>query len=482
MSRNDKNDVPETILDVPRRSVGFGPPTKAEVKRRGLDLTGGPILKTVLLLAVPVIASNFLNIAINMADLKMVGYIGTDTQAGIILSNNLLMILFALGWGTSFATITLVAQHSGANREQEAKVSAAHSLLFALILGVLMILIGNIFIPKLILFYNADPVVNEHAISYLKIIFDYLPFYFLLFIGTAVMQGRGDTVSPLIIMLVVNLLNIFLNYCLIFGNFGFPEMGIRGAAVGSVVGRGIGAAIIIAMLMSGKYLLTLKPSDFSPRWIEFWKLLRLGIPNSGQAVMRNFNVMILYRILSLTAVKTVAQTSLGVGFTSEAFGFLPLIGLSIANGTMVGQNLGAGLPDRAEEAAWTAWKTALALMVIPCIVFLVAPQVIVRFFSQDEAVIASVTWYLRINAVVQLFQSGFVLTGALRGAGDALRPLYIHILGQWIIRLPLAYLLSTYTSLDEKGVWTAMAISSIIECCVYIFLFRTGYWKKIRVN
>jgi len=308
-----------------------------------------------------------------------------------------------------------------------------------------------------------------------------MPFYFLIFMGAAVMQGLGDTLTPLIIMALINGVNIFLNYVLIFGAWGFPELGIVGAATGSVIARGLGSIALIIILISGRYRMVLRLPDFRPYIAEFWGFLRLGIPNSLQSLLRNANVIFLYRVLSLTYLPTVAQASLGIGFHSEAFAFIPLMGLFIATGTMVGQNLGAGKPERAEQSAWAALKSAFVLMLIACLLFLLIPEKIVGIFSKDPAVLVTGSWYLRINAITQIFQSCFVLIGCMRGAGDSISPLKAHIIGQWIIRLPLAYILTTSTGLEEWGVWLAMATSSAIESTIYFWLFKSGRWKKIKI-
>jgi len=450
-------------------------------RARGLDLVNGPIFSTTLRLAVPVIASNILNLAIGIADMIMVGALGKEALAALVLARSLIMLLFAIGFGTSFATITYVSQHAGAGRYRMARSSASHALMFAALLGFAMMAIGNLFLPTLMSFFNAEPDVTAHAVSYADVFFDYIPFFFLIFLGTAVMQGLGDTITPLIIMAGMNVVNIFLNYLLIFGAWGFPEMGIVGAAVATAVARGLGSLAIIAILVSGKYRMTLRLADFRPYVHEFWGILRLGIPNSLQNLLRNANVILLYRVLSLTYLPTVAQASLGVGFSAEAIAFVPLMGLFTATGTMVGQNLGAEKPQRAEQAAWAALRVGLSLMTVACLAFLLIPERIVSLFNTDPAVISSGSWYLRINSITQIFQACFVLVGCLRGAGDSIRPLRAHITGQWLIRLPLAYLLATRAGLEEWGVWLAMAASSAIESMIYFWLFRKGDWKRIRI-
>jgi len=465
----------------PARAESPSTPANGIAKARGLDLTNGPVFQTTIRLAVPVILSHLLNLALGMADMIMVGRLGKEAIASLVLANSLLMLLFAIGWGTSFAVITYVSQRTGAGKHKGARRAASHAIMFAGILGLVMMGIGNLFLPGLVGFFNAEPLVADLAVRYADLIFDFMPFYFLIFLGSAIMQGLGDTVTPLIIMACINAVNIFINYVLIFGKFGFPALGIVGAAVGSVIARGIGSVAIIIILVSGFYKIALKLPDFKPYLSEFWGILRLGIPNSAQSLLRNFNVMILYRILSLTSLRTVAQASLGVGFHSEALAFIPLMGLFLATGTMVGQNLGANKPDRAEQAAWAALKTAFVLMTIAAIIFMVFPGYIVRIFNDDPGVVRSGSAYLRINAITQIFQSCFVLIGCLRGAGDSVRPLLTHITGQWVIRLPLAYLLVKLTGLQEWGVWIAMATSAAIEGSIYFWLFRKGDWKKMRI-
>ncbi|HDS29402.1 MAG TPA: MATE family efflux transporter, partial [Firmicutes bacterium] len=438
--------------------------------RGRLDLVNGPVFKTMLLLAGPVVVSHLLNLAIGIADVVMVGKLGTEAQTALVISMSVIMLLNAIALGNGFATITYVSQHTGAGNEHLARRSAAHSLMLAVILGIAIALVASIVLVPLVAFLNSEQNVTDNAINYSRMMLTYAAFFFLLFICISIMQGLGDTVTPLIIMLCMNALNILLNFLLIFGKFGFPEMGIMGAATGSVISRAVGAFIVIVFLASGKYRMTLRFPDFKPIIIEFWNILRLGIPNSLQSLLRNANVILLYRILSHTNEPVVAQNSLGVGFQSEALAFVPLLALMIATGAMVGQNLGAGKPDRAEEATWTSIKTAFWLMLIACFAFLVFPDKIIAFFSEDPAVIASAALYLRINAITQIFQSGFVIIGCLRGAGDSMNPLYAHISCQWLLRLPLSYLLAITFQMNATGVWVAMAITSIIENLIYYYL------------
>ena len=457
-------------------------PGNGLARAKGLDLTGGPIMSTTVKLAIPVIISHLLNLAIGIADIIMVGALGKEALAALVMSNALLNLLFALGWGMCFAVITHVSQHTGAGRHARARRSASHAIMFAIALGFVMIVVGNLFLSELFRPFNAQPDVTEAALSYTGIVFDWMPFFFLIFLGGAIMQGLGDTLTPMIIMFFINVINILLNYALIFGAWGFPELGIAGAAVGTVTARGVGSLVGLLLLLSGAYRIVLRIPDFKPYLDEFWGILRLGIPNSLQSLLRNVNVILLYSILSLTYLPTVAQASLGVGFHAEAIAFIPLMGLFIATGTMVGQNLGAEKSERAEEASWASLKVAFVLMVIACLAFLLIPERIVSLFIRDPAVVSSGSWYLRINAITQIFQSCFVLVGCLRGAGDSIRPLSAHITGQWIIRLPLAYLLVRYSGLEEWGVWLAMATSSAIESTIYFWLFRKGDWKRIRIS
>ena len=168
-------------------------------RARGLDLVHGPILGTTLKLALPVIASNLLNLALNLADAIMVGSLGKISLAALVMSNSLLMLLFAIGFGMSFSTITHVSQHAGAGRKKRARRSASHALMIAIGFGLILILLGNLFLPLLMSFFNAEREVTVLAVSYADIIFDFMPFFLLIFLAAAVMQGLGDTITPLII-------------------------------------------------------------------------------------------------------------------------------------------------------------------------------------------------------------------------------------------------------------------------------------------
>jgi len=282
---------------------------------------------------------------------------------------------------------------------------------------------------------------------------------------------------------------VFFNYVFIYGVGPFPEMGVTGAALGTMTSRFVGTIIGLGVLLSGRFAVKVTLGrSFLPDWKLMWRVLRVGIPVAGQNIVRTLASLAFLWVVTNAATagfqRQANVAAYSVGLQSESFSFMPAMALSIVATTLVGQAQGAGDSAEAERRGWAVGLIgALAMSTVGAILFIFAPQIIAVFNSAGDPLVAEVgVDYLRINAVVELFLAlSIVMRGALDGAGDTRPPLYYTILTQWLIRLPLSYVLVMMTGVGISGAWYAMAFATVVQGVLTANRFRTNEWKLIRV-
>jgi putative MATE family efflux protein len=303
------------------------------------------------------------------------------------------------------------------------------------------------------------------------------------------LQGAGDTRTPLVIMVVINVIHVFFNYVFIYGAGPFPQMGVTGAALGTMTSRFVGTAIGLGVLFSCRFAVKLpRGTSFRPDWDLIWRMLRIGMPVAGQNIVRTMGNLGFLWVVTNSAVAAFQReaniAAYSVGIQSEAFSFMPAMALSIVATTLVGQAQGARDSGEAERRGW--WTGLLGVVVMSAmgvVLFVFAPQIIAAFNeARDPLVTQAGVSYLRINALVEPFMAlAQVMMGALNGAGDTRPPLYYTILSQWIIRLPLSYALVMMTGMGISGAWYAMALATVVQGVLTANRFRTNQWKLISV-
>jgi putative MATE family efflux protein len=301
-------------------------------------------------------------------------------------------------------------------------------------------------------------------------------------IFAAIYRGMGDTRTPLKVMLLANAVHIAGDFLLIFGYLGFPRLGLTGAGIA------LAAANLISVFAYA--LLLHRSALFSSLWgphLRFsleWsrRILKIGIPGAFMALLRVTSLMGFTAILSRTPERMAAVAALPIGLTAESIAFMPGLGYSVAASALVGQALGAGDPKRAERYGWSATWQGVTIMTFMGVVFFIAADPFVRLFTSDPDVHRLAVTYLRIMAFAEPFLGlGMVLTGALQGAGDSLRPAILTALTFWVVRMPLAYALTVLVGLQTLGAWYAMAITTVIGGVLCIALFKSDSWKRVEV-
>jgi len=439
-----------------------------------IELTEGDIGKSLLYLSIPVIITNLLQTAYNLADTFWLGQHSTEALAAVSFAFPIIFFLISLGIGISIAGSILVAQFSGAGKENNADLAASQTFLYASIFAIIVSLIGYVIAEDLIIFLGAEEEVIPLAKDYLETIMLGMIFLFGFSVFTSLLRGYGDTITPMIIMFVSVTLNIIIDPFLIFGWFVFPELGVQGAAIATLISRGLGFMLGLAILLKGMKGLQISLRNMWPDLEFLKKTIKLGVPASFELTARSLSVNAILLIVGLFPTTIVA--AYGVGIRIYSVIYLPAIAISRAVETMTGQNKGAGKIDRAIKTNYLASKVMfIALSMLGIITVLFAPG-IMSIFSDDSEVISVGVEFLRILGI----SFGFIgitraFTGGLRGAGKTMSAALVAIASLWLIRVPLAGFSSQI--IQETGIWIAFAVSNIIGAALAYLVFKKNNWK-----
>ncbi|MFH0963346.1 MAG: MATE family efflux transporter [Planctomycetota bacterium] len=443
-------------------------------------LTTGSILRGLGHLSVPMLVTGLLQNVQSLIDLFWVGSLGPSAVAAVAMSGAVLMTLFPLVMGISTGTIAIVARAAGAGRLEEAEEAASQSMLLSLVFGVVSGIAGILLSGFLLDLLGAGADIAEAGTAYLRISLLGSATVFVLFIGNAALQGVGDALTPMWIMLVANVLNIFLDPAFIFGLGPLPRMGVRGAALATVLAQGAAAFLSVFFLLNGKTHLHLKLHHFKPALFLCWRILRIGIPGAGQMLARSLVNAVMMRFVA--AAGTIAVAAYGVGMRFHMIVLMPAFALGGAAATMVGQNLGAGEPRRAKRSAWYATLIDVAIMCVAAAAFMVFAPDMIGAFNSDPDVVAVGTNYLRIVSPFYVFAAlGIILGRALNGAGDSMTPFIITMLSLWGLQVPLAVAFSRLWQPAIHGIWWSMAAAMAVHGILVASWFETGRWMKKHV-
>lgn len=443
-------------------------------------LTGGSLVQAVMRLAAPMLASAVLQNVQSLIDLFWVGRLGPTAVAAVAMSGTILMVLFPMLMGLSTGTVALVARAVGAGRHDEAGAAAGQSLLLSILVGGLSALVGWFFSTRLFLLLGAEPSVMAEGGAYLRIALLGSFTVFTLFIGNAALQGAGDTVMPMFVMAVANVLNIVLDPLLIFGPGPFPALGVCGAAVATVLAQAVAAALSLFILSRGKSHLHIRAHHWRPDGPLAWRILRIGLPGSGQMLSRSLMSAVMMRIVA--GCGTAAVAAYGTGLRFHMIILMPAFALGGAAATLVGQNLGAGKPERARRAAWIAAALDALFMLCAAVLMVAGAPGLIRIFNADPDVVELGAHYLRVVSPFYVFAAfGIVLGRALNGAGDSLGPMVITIGTLWGLQVPLAVWFSRLWVPATVGIWWAIVVAFITQGLLVTGWFETGRWQRRKI-
>src|SRR6056297_3191044 len=405
------------------------------------EILNGPIIKTIMKLAWPVMVGNTMQVIYNLADTFWLGRLGAEAVAAISIGFPLVFLIVSIGAGITVAGTTLVAQYMGADNHEMTNKVTAQIFLFVLSLSVLLGGIGVLFNKNILIMMGTPSNILADASAYLNIISAGVPFMFMFFIFSALLRGYGDTKTPMKFMIASTLLNIIIDPLLIFGVGFLPQLGVRGAAYATVFSRAVAGIYGIYILFKGNKGLSLTLESLKPDFKVIKKIIVIGFPSAAEQSIVALGMTLLMSIVSQFGTMVVAAYGIGSRILSVVM--LPSRGIATATTTMVGQNLGADNVNRAEKSAWISSGIIFGLLTALALLFNLFPAQIIAVFNSNPEVIDIGVSFLRIVGFSFGFLGvRFILGGSFRGAGNTVVAMVLAIIALWGIRLPLAQYLS----------------------------------------
>lgn len=452
-----------------------------------IDADLGKIRKNILKLAWPAILRMFLQSIVGVVDVIMIGKLGSSAIAAVDMSNRLVFVILGTLMSLTIGATALVAHHIGAGHKHKANHILWQALLGGVFAAFILATLGFIFskdLLRLMLVFmeNTDQfIVNEGSI-YLRIIFMSMVFALPTMVINSILQGTGNMKTPLLIMLVTNIVNVIFNYFFIFGIGFFPEMGVAGAAIGTSLGRLAGFIVAMVVITKGvsNVRLIWKEITFKIDWIVMKGILRIGLPASVEQFVRQSSNIVYTALVAGLGTATIAANAIAMNVTSISF--MPGFGFGMAATTLVGQSLGAKKSALAEKYAKQSTYLNAILMVTASILMYIFVLPITKLYTDESEVARMASTALKIFVIYQPIMSIFmVMAGALRGAGDTKWVMYFTVIGNWGIRLVFTLLLAFYFDLGLNGFWIAMGIDGIIRTGLILRRFKSGKWKHQKV-
>lgn len=459
-------------------------PVTPETPPKGrVDLTQGHLLRGIVVLSWPIVTGAALNWLMGVADIKMVGSLGAHAIAAVGQSQGIIFTVQFVVFAVATGTQVLVARYTGACRPDRVAEVTRQSIIIAFLTGLPLIPIGLLVSRTLLIWLGATGEALDQGVIYTHAMFWGSVGMMLNFLLASSLQGAGDTITPLLMLVWINVAHIGLEYLMIFGIGPFPEMGVAGAAWAVVITRGLAAVVMLWVVMSGRYAVVVPwRGPWHIDWSIWGKMFYIGTPSSIQGLVRNLGYAALIAILNRTAGGEYAVAGHVTAGQWSALGIFVGLAMMTAAMTAVGQNMGAKNPRRAERSCWSVVmisSVSSAALGLLCVIF---ARPLVSFFTDDPRALYWGHWALiYIAASLPFATISMAFSGGLRGAGDTLSPLWATLIGTLAIAPVLGWYLALHTSVGPVGVWIGMAVSMLAQALYTGYVFQLGHWKKIEL-
>lgn len=439
--------------------------------------TEGKIFHSLLSLAVPIIAANILQTAYQLIDTFWLGRLSANAVAAVSISFPLLFLVLSLGSGLTLAGTVMVSQYKGAGNQEQVDFNSSQTMSLIFFISLFLSFLAYFSAGPLMRLIGAGPEILDDASSYFRVSAIGFVFLFLFFSFQSLMRGIGNVMLPVYIVLFTVFLNLVLDPLFIYGYGPIPGYGVAGAAVASIVTQAISAAIGLFILFRGKSGIRIHFSEMMPHYSTLKKIVNLGIPSSIEQSTRALGMTVM--VILVTGFGSSVVAAYGIGARILSFIVVPALGLAIATTSLVGQNVGAIKIKRAEKVADLSSRIAFfGLTGLGILMYLFAEPLTAFFIPNDPEVIEDASLFIKIMAPTFGFLGvQQVLNGVFNGAGFTKASMLISILNLWIIRFPVAFILSHRTDLSYEGIWWAFPISNMVAAAVAFIYFRQGYWK-----
>jgi putative MATE family efflux protein len=440
------------------------------------DFTSGSLRRAIFLLSVPMVLEMAMESIFAVVDIYFVSRLGADAVATVGITESMITLIYALAVGFSLATTAMVSRRIGEKRPEQAAQVAFQSILTGCLISLAIAIPGALYASRLLQLMGANEEIHSSLSGYATVMLGGNGVIMLLFIINAVLRSAGDAAMSLRVLCVANLLNLILDPILIFGLGPFPELGITGAALATNIGRGTAVVYQFHLLFSGRTRVKLGLQHIAVHIPTIRQLVKLALGGIGQQIIATSSWIGLMRIVAVFGSTVVAGYTIAIRII--IFVLLPSWGLSNAAATLVGQNLGALKPERAETSVWITGKVNMIFMGSISIALILFPKAFIEIFIDDPDVIRSGANALRIMSLGFIaYGLGMVLVQAFNGSGDTATPTKINFVCFWLLEIPLAYGLAIVLSMGETGVFYSIIIAEIAMTLSALYFFKQGKWK-----
>ncbi|HLH00608.1 MAG TPA: MATE family efflux transporter [Bryobacteraceae bacterium] len=459
------------------RVPGFWSSLREAVMGTHQDFTEGSIGRAIVLLAVPMVLEMCMESLFGVVDVFWVAHLGADAITTVGLTETCMTVLYCIALGLGMGATALVARRTGEKDEAAAGLVAMQAIVAGLLIAAVTAFAGSAAAPRLLRLMGGSDQVVQAGAGYTRMMFAGSATIFLLFLTNAVLRGAGDAATAMRALWIANIVNICVNPCFIFGIGPFPKLGVTGSAVGTTIGRGIGVLFQLWVLSSARTRLKIGARQLRLDLRVMARMVRLSFSAIIQYLVQMASWIGIVRIMASFGSDAVAANTLAIRVI--VFALLPSWGMSNAAATLVGQNLGAGRPERAEKSAWRTGLYNAVFLGGVGVIFIVFAHQIIALFTTDPAVAPLAAEGLRVLSYGYVsYAYGMVITAAFNGAGDTTTPTLLNLFCFWICQLPAAWLLAFHTGLGPRGVFFAVVTGDTLLAVTSILLFRRGRWKK----
>jgi len=454
---------------------------KQAIKGDAHDYTSGSIRKAIFLLAIPMILELSLESVFALVDMFFVGRLGQNAIATVGLTESVISIIYSIAIGLSTAAMAMVARRIGEKNPDAAAHAAVQSIIISVVGAIILSALGTIFAPDILRLMGAQPAVVQEGAIFTRILMGGSTVIVLIFLINGIFRGAGDAAMAMRSLWLASIINIILCPIMIYGIGPFDGFGLKGAAIATTIGRGTGVLYQCWHLFRGKGIIKLKARHLKVDMKLIAALVNIAWPATLQFLIASGSWIVLAWIVATTG-GTIASAGYQVAIRNIVFFILPAWGLSNAAATLVGQNLGAGQPDRAEKSVLLSAKYNAVFMAIVSLLFVVFPVPIIHFFTRVPEVIEVGARSLRIIGAGYVFYGiGMVMIQSLNGSGDTRTPTWINFICFWLFQIPLAYTLAKLFHWGPSGAFVAIPIAETAIAAAAFFLFRKGKWKTVKV-
>jgi putative MATE family efflux protein len=450
------------------------------IRGTSMDYTQGSIRRAILLLAVPMMLEMAMESTFAVVDIYFVSSLGASAIATVGLTESVLTLVYAVAIGLSMGTTALVARRIGEKKSKDAADAAVQAILVALMASIPFAIAGTFFAKDILLLMGADNWSIAHGYRFTAWMMSANGVIILIFVINAIFRGAGDAAMAMRVLWLANAINLVLDPLLIFGWGPFPKLGIQGAAVATSIGRGIGVLVQLWVLFRGAKHIRVLTSQLRIQSEVMGRLVRTSLGGIGQFIIATSSWIGLVRIVSVFGSEALAGYTVAVRIF--IFTLMPAWGFSNAAATLVGQNLGAKQPERAERSVWITGVVNMTFLALVSLLYIFGNEMLIRIFTSEPGVIKAGAECLRTVAYGYIaYAWGMVMPQAFNGAGDTFTPTKINFFCFWLLEIPLAYLLAISLGAKQTGVYWSIVIAESTAGVVAILLFRHGKWKLTKV-